>query len=188
MQTSSVESKCDAVRRRCDLSVSPRFRWECLTSRTVSPFPHSAHQTGLAVFPHPAFGQGDSCFRPRKVGRQFLQPQQAQFPVEVLVGINPGPRTGLFVFLAQPVSEPIPGVTIHRPIGFTHRADTKEVGPPTPSAIEITNHLCRLHLPRGWSRHQANLLADSLDALPRRTGADVGLAGPRLVTLPERVS
>jgi hypothetical protein len=32
-----------------------------------APFPHPAHRTGRAVFPHPALGQGGSCVRSREV-------------------------------------------------------------------------------------------------------------------------
>ena len=39
---SAVGSRAGAVLRRRGLSVSPRFLWECLTSRTVSPFPAPA--------------------------------------------------------------------------------------------------------------------------------------------------
>jgi hypothetical protein len=33
------------------------FVWRCLNSSTVAPFPHPAHRTGQADFPHPALGQ-----------------------------------------------------------------------------------------------------------------------------------
>ena len=39
------------------LSVAAPFVWRCLNSLTITPFPHPAHQTGHADFPHPAFGQ-----------------------------------------------------------------------------------------------------------------------------------
>ena len=51
---------------RCGLSVSAPFVWRCLTSRTITPFPHPSHRTGHAELPHPALGQ-DACLRPRKV-------------------------------------------------------------------------------------------------------------------------
>ena len=38
--------------RRRGLSVSPRFLWECLTSRTVSPFPAPATSHAASAFPH----------------------------------------------------------------------------------------------------------------------------------------
>ena len=51
---------------RTGLSVPAPFVWRCLTSRTITPFPHPSHRTGHAELPHPALGQ-DACLRPRKV-------------------------------------------------------------------------------------------------------------------------
>ena len=51
---------------RCGLSVSAPFVWRCLTSRTITPFPHPPHRTGRADCPHPALGQ-DACLRTREV-------------------------------------------------------------------------------------------------------------------------
>lgn len=42
---------------RFGISVSASFDWRCLTVRTITPFPHPAHRTGRADFPHPALGQ-----------------------------------------------------------------------------------------------------------------------------------
>ncbi len=42
---------------RSDISVSAPFVWRCLSGSTVAPFPHPAHRTGRADFPHPALGQ-----------------------------------------------------------------------------------------------------------------------------------
>ncbi len=42
---------------RIGLSVSAPFVWRCLNSRAMTPFPHPAHRTGRADFPHPALGQ-----------------------------------------------------------------------------------------------------------------------------------
>jgi hypothetical protein len=42
---------------RPNISVAAPFVWRCLTGSTVAPFPHSAHRTGHADFPHPALGQ-----------------------------------------------------------------------------------------------------------------------------------
>ena len=46
-----VGSRAGAVLRRRGLSVSPRFLWECLTSRTVSPFPAPATSHAACGFP-----------------------------------------------------------------------------------------------------------------------------------------
>jgi hypothetical protein len=42
---------------RPNISVAAPFVWRCLTGSTVAPFPHPAHRTGRADFPHPALGQ-----------------------------------------------------------------------------------------------------------------------------------
>src|SRR5262249_26503127 len=42
---------------RPNISVTAPFVWRCLTSSTLAPFPHPAHRTGHADFPHPALGQ-----------------------------------------------------------------------------------------------------------------------------------
>jgi len=40
--------------RRSDISASAPFVWWCLSGPTMAPFPHPAHRTGRADFPHPA--------------------------------------------------------------------------------------------------------------------------------------
>ena len=54
---SKVESRCGAVSLGRIYLLTASFVWRCLTSPSVLPFPHPAHQTGHAVFPHPAFVQ-----------------------------------------------------------------------------------------------------------------------------------
>ena len=39
------------------ISVAASFDWRCLSGSTMAPFPHPAHRTGQADFPHPALGQ-----------------------------------------------------------------------------------------------------------------------------------
>src|SRR5215831_17240344 len=39
---------------RSDISVSVPFVWRCLSGPSMAPFPHPAHRTGRADFPHPA--------------------------------------------------------------------------------------------------------------------------------------
>ncbi len=53
---------------RFGLSVAAPFVWRYPSNLTVTPFPHPAHRTGHADFPHPALGQ-DTYFRTRKVVR-----------------------------------------------------------------------------------------------------------------------
>ncbi len=42
---------------RLGLSVAAPFGWRCLNNLTLAPFPHPAHRTGRADFPHPALFQ-----------------------------------------------------------------------------------------------------------------------------------
>jgi hypothetical protein len=42
---------------RLSMSVSAPFVWRRLSGSAVAPFPHPAHRTGHADFPHPALGQ-----------------------------------------------------------------------------------------------------------------------------------
>jgi len=42
---------------RLHISVAASFDWRCLSGSTMAPFPHPAHRTGQADFPHPALGQ-----------------------------------------------------------------------------------------------------------------------------------
>src|SRR6266536_184115 len=42
---------------RLNISVAAPFVWRCLSRSTIAPFPHPAHRTGQADFPHPALGQ-----------------------------------------------------------------------------------------------------------------------------------
>jgi hypothetical protein len=37
-----------------NISVSASFVWRCLSGSTMTPFPHLAHRSGHADFPHPA--------------------------------------------------------------------------------------------------------------------------------------
>ena len=64
----SVESRCGAVALGSALSVAAPFVWRCPSSRSITPFPHPAHRTGHADFPHPALGQ-DTYLCTRKVIR-----------------------------------------------------------------------------------------------------------------------
>jgi hypothetical protein len=42
---------------RLGLSVAASFVWRCPSNVAMAPFPHPAHRTGHADFPHPALGQ-----------------------------------------------------------------------------------------------------------------------------------
>ena len=66
---------------RPTIAVAGPFGCRCLRSLPCIPFPLPAHQTGQAVFPHPAFVQEDSWFRPRGVDGALCKLDQSQLPV-----------------------------------------------------------------------------------------------------------
>jgi hypothetical protein len=70
---------------RFSLNCARPFRLSVSEYLTMSPVPDPAHQTGRAVFLHPAFGQGFLCFRPRQVIGGASQTVQAQLLLQILV-------------------------------------------------------------------------------------------------------
>ena len=57
------------------VAVAGPFGCRCLSSLSCIPFPLPARQTGHAVFPHPAFVQEYSRFRPREVDGGAFEPE-----------------------------------------------------------------------------------------------------------------
>src|ERR1700692_4622348 len=57
--TSEILGRVEMWRSGCrlNISVSDSFVWRCLSVLPLTPFPHPAHRTGHADFPHPALGQ-----------------------------------------------------------------------------------------------------------------------------------
>ena len=101
---------------RFGLSVTAPFVWRCLTSRTITPFPHPPHRTGQAELPHPALGQ-DSRLHPRLAAPKLGQAHEPKGPVEVREWIHPAPASPDLVLVAQPPAKPRSGVVVQRPIG-----------------------------------------------------------------------
>ena len=58
-QRSDAKGRVEMWRGGCrlNISVAASFVWRCLSGSTMAPFPHPAHRTGQADFPHPALGQ-----------------------------------------------------------------------------------------------------------------------------------
>jgi len=89
---------------RTTIAVADPFGCRCLSSRSCIPFPLPAHQTGRADFPHPAFVQGVSCFRPRGVGGAPFEPKQAQLLMQIRWCVPPGAGASTKVFTVQPLT------------------------------------------------------------------------------------
>ena len=49
-------------RRTTHICSSAPFVWQCLSGVSITPFPHPAHRTEQAVFPHSALGQEAHAF------------------------------------------------------------------------------------------------------------------------------
>jgi hypothetical protein len=100
----------------------------------MAPFPHPAHQTGRAVFPHPAFGQGFSdmllhTFAHEQLRLGSLKPEQSQLLVQVF-GMESFLSITLHLELhAQPLTHPMADVAVDILVGFAHRPDAKIIGP-----------------------------------------------------------
>src|ERR1700687_1268475 len=96
---------------RENISVSAPFVWRCLNGSTMAPFPHPAHRTGQADFPHPALGQDFTLSR--------ATPSAASEHLLELIGCpspRPSPRIASFLKLrtspppqgARPVPHGLP--------------------------------------------------------------------------------
>src|SRR6266481_414066 len=66
---------CVAVALGSTYPFPPPFVWRCLSGSTMAPFPHPAHRTGQADFPHPALGQDFTLSRatPSAASEQFSE-------------------------------------------------------------------------------------------------------------------
>jgi len=80
------------------------------------------------------------------------------------------------LFAIQPLTQPMPGVVVHRPVSSADRAEAKVVAPATQGSIEVFDH-CLDRLPvEGRLGHQADRLAEGADSLARGARADKGPA------------
>src|SRR4029077_15905680 len=91
----------------------------------AAPFPLPAHQTGRADFPHPAFGQGSFMPSPTAGCQSELPIAGARTARRDAPGKRLASRPLDLMLSAQPSTEPIPRVAIHRAIGSTHRTKTE---------------------------------------------------------------
>jgi hypothetical protein len=119
---------------RLGISVTGPFGCRCLTSFAMAPFPHPAHQTRRAVFPHRAFGQGCTdilhhTFAHEQLPLRSLELVQAQLLVQMMVIESVLATTPHLELRAQPLTYPMADVAVDAPVGFAHRPDAKVVGP-----------------------------------------------------------
>ena len=112
--------------------VGPPFRLRVSHHFDHAPVPHPAHQTGRAVFPHPAFGQGlgnssSHTFAHEPSPRRSLELVESQLLVQVLVSEAILPVTWFLELRAQPLTHPVASVAIDVQVDLAHRPDAEIV-------------------------------------------------------------
>ncbi len=75
-----VESGCGAVAVGTAYQFSATFVGRCLSSRSMTPFPHPAHRTGRALLTHPALGQDITPSHTEGHGQPSDQPPGPWYP------------------------------------------------------------------------------------------------------------
>ncbi len=126
---------------RSGMSVAAPFVWRCPSSLAIAPFPHPAHRTGHADFPHPALGQ-DLTPSPT-TGRcpSCGQAYEPEVPVEVREWIAPAPASPDLVLVAQPPAQPRCGVAVERSIRSAGGPYLEVVRPAAQRAVQLAHHL-----------------------------------------------
>jgi hypothetical protein len=122
------------LRRRCGLSVAPRFLWECLTSRTISWFPSPATSNRTCGFPADGF---PTTFDRRRSRAPPTSPRQIE-------GLNPTlskPGVGItgdepLHTRHPPVQQAKPHVTVQGLQLLGGVAHPEGVAPPTDERVE----------------------------------------------------
>jgi hypothetical protein len=131
--------------------------------------------------------KGPSCFRPRQVGSQSFQTQEPEPLVEMLDGKRFASRSLDLMLIAQPSTEPIPRMAIHRAVGFTHRTKTEVVGPSSQSCVDGSYQLSGFLTHGSPARQQADFLAESPHTFLGRSRANVGASRPGRIASPKGI-
>jgi hypothetical protein len=121
---------------RLGISVTGPFGRRCLTSFAMAPFPHPAHQTRRAVFPHRAFGQGCThillhTFAHEQSALRSAELVQPQLLMQVLVRKSILALSPHLELHTQPLTHPIADVAVDAAVSFVDSADAEIVRPTT---------------------------------------------------------
>src|SRR6266851_9875748 len=174
---------------RYNISVAASFVWRCLSGSTMAPFPHPAHRTGQADFPHPALGQDFTLSRatPSAASEQFSEligcPISRSFTTYcVCLELRSLPSTGITRLprYYEPLRQPrAPGLSL---TGFRLVIADHASGLPVLRALSLCT--CCPHYP-GAAAGRIALLTSTLcthTSLDRRPGRQTALYRPRLAT------
>ena len=162
---------------RLNISVAASFVWRCLSGSAMAPFPHPAHRTGHADFPHPALGQ-TSRLHPRHVVPKPAQAYEPGVPVKVREWISSALASPDLVLEAQPPAQPHSGVVVDRPVRLRDGAYLEVVRPSSQRAVQLLHQLGGL-LPSAVGSLRVDILDPALDALLRWPVPQICLAGSR---------
>src|SRR5882724_10085641 len=164
---------------RLNISVAAPFVWRCLSGSTMAPFPHPAHRTGQADFPHPALGQDFTLSRatPSAASEHLLE--LIGFPISrsfttycVCLELRSLPSTGVTRLprYYEPLRHPrAPSLSL---TGFRLVIADHALGLPVFRALSLCT--CCRHYPGAAAGRTASLISPSRVSLPRK-GRRVGL-------------
>src|SRR6476646_5323467 len=164
---------------RWNISVAAPFVWRCLSGSTMAPFPHPAHRTGQADFPHPALGQDFTLSRatPSAASEHLLE--LIGFPISrsfttycVCLELRSLPSTGVTRLprYYEPLRHPrAPGLSL---AGVRLVITDHASGLPVLRTLSLC--ACCRHYPGAAAGRIASLVHPSRVSLPRK-GRRVGL-------------
>src|SRR5882724_8051506 len=167
-----VGSRCDAVALGSSISVAAPFVRRCLSGSTMAPFPHPAHRTGQADFPHPALGQDVTLSRatPSAASEHLLE--LIGFPISrsfttycVCLELRSLPSTGVTRLprYYEPLRHPrAPGLSL---TGFRLVLADHALGLPVFRTLSLCT--CCRHYPGAASGRIASLTSSRRISLPR---------------------
>ena len=157
---------------RSNISVAASFVWRCLSGSAMAPFPHPAHRTGQADFPHPALGQDFTLSR--------ATPSAASGHLSELIGCPISRSFTTYCVCLELRSLPSTGVTrlprYYEPLrhprapslsltGFWLVIADHALGLPVFRALSLCT--CRRHYPGAASERIASLISSRRISLPR---------------------
>ena len=116
--------------------------------------------------------KGSRC-RPRKVARPGGKADEAQHFWQRVLRKPLGPWPVQFVLGTQPLTQPLAGVLLHRPIGIADWAPDRSSWPTQSSAVEFRYHYLLVQQSLIPSGRLANRLADADHPLLRGNRTDV---------------
>src|SRR2546430_16236363 len=158
---------------RLNISVAASFVWRCLSGSTMAPFPHPAHRTGQADFPHPALGQDFTLSRATPSAASGHLLELIGFPISrsfttycVCLELRSLPSTGVTRLprYYEPLRHPrAPGLSL---TGFRLVIADHALGLPVFRALSLCT--CRRHYPGAASERIASLISFRRISLPRK--------------------